>query len=327
MRTLGWASVLLVACAGGNAQPATRASAPGPSEPRADASIAVTDASADATEVAREPQTGCGCTDYADPTPVGTLPLVLDETSGLAASRKNRGVLYAHNDSGDTARIFALDEKGALLGEIAFGGATAVDWEDLAVGPCPAGSCVWVGDVGDNHKSRSDYALYRIAEPSLDGTPFAKRTVAAEKFPFAYPDGQWNCETVLVHPKTGEVFLVTKVGMSAAGVYRFPTKLVAGTPVTLEKVGAAAGTAMSLVTGGDISPCGDRVLLRTYFSLFEYAIPPGKSIAEALATAPTKVPVAKEPQGEAVAFRADGRGYFTAPEGNAVTLSANGCLH
>lgn len=306
----------LVGCGGGNTQQ--------PAVPAASSDAAI---EAAAIEAGGQDTGGpsCGCSEYDDPVAVGNLPSALDETSGLAVSRKNRGVIWAHNDSGDSPRVFALDEKGGLLGEIAFGGATAVDWEDIAVGPCPAGSCVWVGDFGDNGKSRTDYALYRIDEPALDGKPFGKRTIAAQKFPFAYPDGSWNSETLLLHPTTGEIFLVTKVGMSASGVYRFPSKLEPGTPVTLERVGTAASTAMSLVTGGDVSPCGDRVLLRTYFSLLEYTVPPGKGIADALASAPRSVPVAKEPQGEAVAYRPDGRGYFTASEGVAVTLSSTNC--
>lgn len=267
----------------------------------------------------------CGCNEYSDPVAVGKLPAVLDEASGLAVSHKNPGVIWAHNDSGDSARIFAIDEKAGLLGEIAFGGATAIDWEDIAVGPCAKGTCVWVGDFGDNNKNRTDYALYRIEEPSLDGKPFGKRTIAAEKIPFSYPDGSWNSETLLVHPTSGEIYLVTKIGMSASGVYRFPAKLDAGVPVTLERVGTAASTAMSLVTAGDVSPCGDRVLLRTYLSLMEYAIEPGETIAQALAKTPVKVPVAREGQGEAVAYRREGAGYFTTSEGTSVSLSATTC--
>jgi len=267
----------------------------------------------------------CGCVDYTEPVRVGAMPAVLKETSGLAASRKNAGVLYGHNDSGDSARIFALDQKGGLLGQLTFGGATAVDWEDIAVGPCAEGSCVFVSDVGDNAKSRGDYALYAVAEPSLDGKPFATQTLSAKRFPFSYPDGKWNCETLLVHPTTGRIYLVTKDDTIDGGVYVFPEKLEPGVPVTLEKVGSATGTKGSLVTGGDVSPCGDRVLLRTYGALLEYSIGAGKTVGDALASKPRSVPVAVETQGEAVAFRADGRGYFTASEGNLAALSSTAC--
>jgi hypothetical protein len=277
-------------------------------------------------DVSPDASTTCGCTEYTAPSTVGSVPAVLDETSGLVASRNNAGVLYANNDSGDTARIFALDSKGEELGQINIGGATAVDWEDIALGPCATtGTCVWIGDVGDNGKSRTNYALYSIPEPALDGKPFATMTIDAQKFPFAYPDGKWNCETLLVHPTTGAIFLVTKDSGIDGGVYRFPAKLEPTVSVTLEKVGSAYGTRGSLVTGGDVSPCGDRVLLRTYGALFEYTIPAGKGVADALAVAPRNVPVAMEGQGESVAYRADGRGYFTASEGSLVPLSLTNC--
>ncbi len=40
----------------------------------------------------------------------------IDESSGLSASRAHRGVLYTHNDSGDSARVFAVREDGTLVG-------------------------------------------------------------------------------------------------------------------------------------------------------------------------------------------------------------------
>lgn len=287
---------------------------------------AIGEAGSDAADAAFDADAGaCGCVDYSDPVSVGLMPLSLKETSGLAASRKNPGVIYAHNDSGDSARIFAIGAAGTQLGQIDLGGATAVDWEDIAVGPCGGGSCVFVADVGDNGKSRSDYAIYAIDEPTLDGKTFATKTLAARKFPFSYPDGKWNCETLLADPKTGRLYVVTKDDGIDAGVYAFPETLTPGAPVTLTKVATATGTKGNLVTGGDVSPCGDRVLLRTYGSLLEYTVPTGKALADAFAAAPRKVPVAKESQGEAVAFRADGRGYFTASEGTLVSLFATGC--
>lgn len=262
----------------------------------------------------------CGCESYTDPVSAGTIAnAALNEISGLAASKRNPGILWTHNDSGDTARLFAIDVKGALLGEVTVTGATAVDWEDIAVGSCTAGTCIYVGDFGDNAMARDNDALYRIVEPMLDGKPFAKQTVAAEKIPFAYPDGKWNAEALLIHPTTGEIVIVTK-GLSP-GIYRFPKALTADVKVTLTKVGVPAGLD-GVVTGGDVSPCGDRAILRTYASLFEYRI---GDLSTGLAKMPTKVAVGKEAQGEAVTYRLDGRGYFTASEGSNVPLFATTC--
>jgi len=41
----------------------------------------------------------------------------VDEASGLAAGRRTRGILFTHNDSGDSARIFAFFDDGEPVGE------------------------------------------------------------------------------------------------------------------------------------------------------------------------------------------------------------------
>jgi len=267
--------------------------------------------------------TPCGCAAYSEPVAAGAIATgALDELSGLAGSRAHPGVIWAHNDSGDTPRIFAIGDTGASLGEVAIRNATAVDWEDLALGPCPSGSCLYIADFGDNGMARTNLAIYRIAEPNVENKPFATLSADAEKFPFAYPDGRWNAEALLVHPTTGEMVIVTKGSM--AGVYRFPAPLTPGALATLVRVGAPAGLD-GVVTGGDVSPCGDRALLRTYSGLFEYVIAPGKTAADALTGAPKRVPVRSEPQGEAVTYRADGLGYLTASEGTSVPLFATAC--
>jgi hypothetical protein len=272
----------------------------------------------------------CGCASFGAPAGVGLIGFGLRETSGLAASRKNPGILYGHNDSGDSARILAMDGKGLQLGQIDFDGATAVDWEDMAVGPCGGTTCVFVGDFGDNGESRSNYALYAIEEPALDGKAFATRKIPAKKYPFAYPDGSHNCETLLVHPTTGEIFVVTKKSSIDGAVYKFPSALTPGVTAKLEKVGAAKGTVGNIVTGGDVSPCGDRILLRTdgpgnASLILSYAIAPGKSVADALAGDPASLPPASEAQPEAIAFRHDGRGFYTVSEGSFVQLSFYAC--
>ena len=92
-------------------------------------------------------------------------PLV--EASGLAVSRTNEGVLWAHNDSGDTARVFAFGEDGGRLGTFKLVGAGATDWEDMALGPDvdDAGDPVadrdalYVADFGDNDAVRDAVTL------------------------------------------------------------------------------------------------------------------------------------------------------------------------
>ena len=43
---------------------------------------------------------------------LGRLPPELRESSGLAVSRTQPGVLWSHNDSGDAPTLYAIDVKG-----------------------------------------------------------------------------------------------------------------------------------------------------------------------------------------------------------------------
>ena len=69
---------------------------------------------------------------------LGRLPPELRESSGLAVSRMQPGVLWSHNDSGDAPTLYAIDVKGHLLATVAVANVVARDWEDIAAGPCPA---------------------------------------------------------------------------------------------------------------------------------------------------------------------------------------------
>ena len=97
------------------------------------------------------------CPTFMDEAQLGTVESsLLTEISGVAASRKNADVLWVHNDSGDSARIYAMSIQGKHLGVYNLVGASATDWEDIAVGPGPVEGqdYVYAGDVGDNTRQR-----------------------------------------------------------------------------------------------------------------------------------------------------------------------------
>jgi hypothetical protein len=263
------------------------------------------------------------CHECSAPTAKGTLasPDIL-EASGLAASAVHPGIFYLHNDSGDTPRFFAIDLSGEERARYLVDGAFAVDWEDMASGPCKAGRCLYFGDVGDNEEQRTSYTVYRVEEPSAIEP--GEHHVASEPLVFSYPDGSHNCETVLVHPQTGELFLVTKRLFGPSGVYRLPMPHTPGRQAVLEKVGTVAPPAQNLlITGGAIHPEGKGVLIRTYTSLFYYAMK--GDLALALASAPCSLQVASEKQGEAVAWSPEGDGFVTVSEGSGAALNYSDC--
>lgn len=264
------------------------------------------------------------CAGYTAPQSMGSIPTSygLNEVSGLAASHAHPGVLWLHEDSGAGPVFWAMSNTAEVLAKVTVTGASAVDWEDMALGPCTAGSasdCIYIGDIGDNGLSRTNYAVYRIAEPNVNvGDAYREFSVTATRFPYQYPGGtNYNSETLMVHPTTATPYIVEKHAPTTgpSRVFKFPMPLNSGSVATLTQIDSISFPEGSIkTTGGDIHPSGTRLLIRTYNRLWEYRLPSGAAFDSIFNDAPQLVPVASEPQGEAVAYRVNGEGYFTQSE-------------
>jgi len=239
----------------------------------------------------------------------------LAEISGIAASRRNPGVLYVHNDSGAAPRIYALNEKAQLLGECDIQGAKAGDWEDIAVGPGPEPNrpYVYIGDIGDNGGKRAEIVVYRVPEPKVDAiTPFGRLRIGpADALRLIYPDRPRDAETLLVDPLTGDIYIISKWD-PIPRVYWAAYPQSTTQPTKLEKV--AALPPATFPTGGSVSPDGRRVIVRGYFHAALWDRPLGEPLWHAFSGKPKTIPVAQEPQGEGICFDRAGEGYFTISE-------------
>lgn len=205
------------------------------------------------------------------------------------------------------------------LGLFRSGTAGAIDWEDIAIGPGPAEGqdYIYVGDTGDNGRSRSSVTVYRVAEPGVSATqdPLTVNLAGVDALPMQYPGPEvYDAETLLVDPASGDIFLVTRdrEGQGVARVFRNPAPHAPGVMVTLELV--ATISLPQVVKGGDVSPAGDAVLLRLP-SGYYWPRAAGTNLWEAFSVPACTVPLAAEPQGEALSFAADGLGYYTLSEG------------
>jgi len=233
--------------------------------------------------------------------PAGPLVRVpeLREGSGVAMSKRLPGRLWAHNDSGEPVLI-ALDSSGAVVGRILVSGANVEDWEAIAVGPCAAGSCIFIGDIGDNDAERPSVTIYRIPEPANTSGPAA----VADAFHVTYPDGAHNAETLLVTPK-GEILVVTKGDTGPVAVYRVPQDAKPGGMTTLQPVGKPRQTgkadARERMTDGAVSPSGQWVALRTNDALLFYRAEDLIS-GNWLPASRVSLKAVGEPQGEGLAF-------------------------
>jgi hypothetical protein len=252
----------------------------------------------------------------------------LKEASALAASQKSPGVYWTLNDSGNSPTVYAVDDQGRSRGAFRVDDADNVDWESLQIGPGPnGGPALYIGDTGDNDRERKEIVIYRVPEPDPmppGGRTNNGRTAPAEAFKLQYPAGAHDAETILVHPVTGELLLVTKAQPGRATVYRVPLPLNARQTVRMEKVAdldlARAGVKIDVVTDGTVSADARRVAIRTYSSALEYDVPPGAALASIWEQTPRYLRIDDPPQGEGISYRADGKALLTIGESSPTYL-------
>ena len=265
--------------------------------------------------------------------PPSTIAILKDksisESSGLVASRAMPGAYWTHNDSGDGPFIYAFDTRGDSLGTFRVRGAQAVDWEDISIGPGPQRdkSYLYIGDIGDNDQQRSEVVVYRVVEPvlsnvkSIRGRPGV--TEPAEAFHLQYPDGKHDAEALLVHPTSGNIYIVTKVVLANPVVYEVAAPLASGKLITMRRIGEVRIPSLfgGVITGGSVSPDGRRVALCDYFQGYELVLPSkAANFDDIWKQRMIGFDLGKRKQGESIAYRLDGKALLATSEGKQPTL-------
>lgn len=238
------------------------------------------------------PQTRCA---VADPR--------LEELSGLAVTG---GDVWAMADGGRRVAVHRLDPDRCTVLGTRTAPVDPYDAEDLAVA---ADGTLWVADTGDNDRRRATVAVIVVPPPESD------HQGPAALHRLTYPDGPHDAEALLLGAD-GVPTIVTK-DVGAAGVYRPEGPLAGPGPTPLVRVGdlvlptsdtvggPVGGLGSRTVTGGATSADGRVVALRTYTDAWLYPAP-DRDVVAALRRPPVRVPLPGEPQGEAIAFTADG---------------------
>jgi hypothetical protein len=246
----------------------------------------------------------------------------LDELSGLVALDSG---LWAHNDSGDEARVFRLDDAGVTQAVVHLDGVEAFDWEDMS-GAGPSAGELFVGDIGDNAGARNEVTILRFAVP--DPAPVGEVTIPAEEtqvITLRYPDGPRDAEALLVDPVTRDIVIVHKRFGGASEVYQAPEADWADGGAELVRIGIVevGESPLDATTAGDVGAEGRVVALRTYAAALVFPRREDQSLAEALVeNEPCDAPTRLEVQGEAIAFTEEG--YLTVSEGNQPRLNRFG---
>jgi len=273
-------------------------------------------------------------------------PRDLVENSAAVMSRRQAGIWFTVNDSGNEPLLFALDTLGANRGVWRVLDAANVDWEAASIGSCgttgagAAASCIYIGDVGDNNGRHPAGELYRVVEPDAIETGSAGTVggLKAELLRFRYADRPHDVEAMYVAPN-GDVVLITKRELRdqngelrQALVFRVPASawgqarpavaaLVDSLPIVPSSV------PFRLITDASLAPDAKHLAVRTYGEVYVFATDSltGAVLHDVKPTVCDVTPLS-EYQGEGVAFVAprSGRLLFTS-EGRRSPMHLGDC--
>ncbi|MDU0301133.1 WD40 repeat domain-containing protein [Streptomyces sp. PAL114] len=224
----------------------------------------------------------------------------ITESSGLAPSRQHPGVYWTHNDSDDGPYLYAVDSStGDTVARLTLTGiGTPRDVEAISVGP---GNRLFVGDIGDNLGGSWPYVwIYELPEPEQ----LKDATVRATQYVVKYADGPRDAEAMVVHPKTGRVYIVDK-HEDGGHLYEGPEKL---SPEG-DNVFRPIAPVELWTTDAALSPDGQDLAVRGYFGGIHYAWNGGKLQRK------DRLSVPLQGQGESVTYSADGSRLLFGSEG------------
>ena len=247
----------------------------------------------------------------------------IGELSGLAASRRYPGLLWGHNDSGDLARIFAINARGETVATVDFDGLEARDWEDMAA----AGGWLYVGEIGDNFAVNENIRVYRLREPKLNPAKLNQqitlKSAQWEEMTLHYPDGARDAEALCATPD-GRLLVVSK-DKKGSNFYQLKRPFSNGQSATLEKIFdnvpiGETGWLTRLVTGGDLAPDGRQLTLATYAQIYQFDLTRPHDFSSLQLKTPRKRDLPPLKQCESVCYSADGRSLWVSSEGKKAPL-------
>ena len=258
----------------------------------------------------------------------------LPEASGLTFSRLHSHVIWSHNDSGSEPILFALSDKGEILGELRLDYPTE-DLEDIASSDCPhrGGYCLWVGDIGDNQLDRDVLSILLVVEP-LTGIPFAPINLefghesnSFIRIPFILEDGPADIEALAVHHSGTHLWFFEKTEADLVRVWELEISNTMlqenhnGTPSVARLLTSflAPGIPVNrgtMVTAADLSPNGSHLLIRVYTGIYEYRLDRPYDLSNLLNINPSLITLGplSEPQGEALCYGWQGGGIWSISE-------------
>jgi len=165
--------------------------------------------------------------------------------------------------------------------------------------PTPDGD-VLVGDIGDNLGNREAVTVTRV--PMGEG----QLTAPGTSYDLVFPDGAHDAESLLVHPRTGRVYIASKEFIGR--LYAAPAQLSEDSPNPMQRLGEV----MPVSTDGAFFPDGRHLVLRDYGQARVYTFPGLREVGE--------IDLPAQEQGEGIAVGEDGEVYVSSEGVNSEVL-------
>lgn len=243
----------------------------------------------------------------------------LKEVSGLAYSNQNK-FFWAHNDSGNSSDIYALDISGKIRIIVELKDIENVDFEDISLRTYNNKNTLYIADVGNNDYDRDQMYIYKFEEPVFPSirNDFSEENIIlklkADRLSFDVSNLDVNFEAMMVENSTGKIFLIEKKKSKEAKIYFIPKFNLDENTNKLSYFGKIdfGVYGKQEVLAIDISKDDKDILIKTKSSVF---ILDKSNFRKNITSDMLKqMPYVEEYQGEAITWSEKSLGYYTLSE-------------
>lgn len=236
----------------------------------------------------------------------------LSEVSGIIPYSHQKNHFWVHNDSGDKAQIYLIDDKAGLKSTVQFEGINVVDCEDIARVNINSVPYLLLADIGNNLKNRDVLSLYLFPEPKVNANEHIIPRTDIKKIDIKYADKKRDAEAIFIDPVDQEVYIISKRDFKSA-LFSFSLKKNTHDEDVIRLL-PQMELPFTFTTSADISPDGRFIVVKNLTHIYLWPRNTNNSIIKTLAGPYIQIPYTPEPQGEAVCFDLDDRYIYTISE-------------